>query len=29
MESVDDDASDRAINFIRRQHAAGKPWFVW
>jgi arylsulfatase A-like enzyme len=29
MESVDDDTSDRAIDFIRRQHAAGKPWFVW
>jgi len=29
METVDDDTSDRAIDFIRRQHAAGKPWFVW
>lgn len=29
METVDDDTSDRAIDFIRRQHEAGKPWFVW
>ncbi|MDA0817926.1 MAG: sulfatase-like hydrolase/transferase, partial [Planctomycetota bacterium] len=29
MESIDDDSSDRAIDFIRRQHAEGKPWFVW
>ncbi len=29
METVDDDTSDRAIDFIRRQHAAGKPWFCW
>ena len=29
METVDDDTSDRAIDFIKRQHAAGKPWFVW
>jgi len=29
METVDDDTSDRAIDFIRRQHVAGKPWFVW
>jgi arylsulfatase A-like enzyme len=29
METVDDETSDRAIEFIREQHAAGKPWFVW
>jgi arylsulfatase A-like enzyme len=29
METVDDETSDRAIAFIREQHKAGKPWFVW
>jgi arylsulfatase A-like enzyme len=29
METVDDETSDRAIEFIRKQQAAGKPWFVW
>ncbi len=29
METVDDDTSDRAIQFIREQHKGGKPWFVW
>ena len=29
METVDDDTSDRAIAFIRKQTKAGKPWFVW
>ena len=29
METVDDETSDRAIAFIKEQHAAGKPWFVW
>ena len=29
METVDDETSKRAIEFIREQHAAGKPWFVW
>ena len=29
METVDDETSDAAIDFIRRQHAAGTPWFVW
>jgi arylsulfatase len=29
MESVDDDTAAAAIEFIRQQHAAGKPWFVW
>ena len=29
METVDDDTSDRAIDFIRNAEAAGTPWFVW
>jgi len=29
METVDDETSDRALEFIREQHKAGKPWFVW
>jgi arylsulfatase len=29
METVDDETSDRAIAWIREQHAAGKPWFCW
>jgi len=29
METVDDETSDRAIEFIKEQHSAGKPWFVW
>jgi arylsulfatase len=29
METVDDETTDAAIDFIERQHAAGKPWFVW
>jgi arylsulfatase A-like enzyme len=29
METIDDETSDRAIEFIREQQAAGKPWFVW
>ena len=29
METVDDETSKRAIEFIREQQAAGKPWFVW
>jgi len=29
METVDDDTSDRAIAFIRKETKAGKPWFVW
>ena len=29
METIDDDTSDAAIDFIRRQHEAGIPWFVW
>jgi arylsulfatase len=29
METVDDETSDRAVAFIKEQHRAGKPWFVW
>ncbi|MEN8166306.1 MAG: arylsulfatase [Pseudomonadota bacterium] len=29
METVDDESSDAAIDFIQRQNKAGKPWFVW
>jgi arylsulfatase len=29
METVDDESSDRAIEFIKKQQKAGKPWFVW
>jgi arylsulfatase len=29
METVDDETSNRALEFIREQHAADKPWFVW
>jgi arylsulfatase len=29
METVDDETSDAAIAFIREQHEAGTPWFVW
>jgi arylsulfatase A-like enzyme len=29
METVDDDVADRAVDFIKRQNAAGKPVFVW
>ncbi len=29
METVDDETSDRAVAFIKEQHKAGKPWFVW
>ncbi|MFC1630512.1 arylsulfatase [Pseudomonadota bacterium] len=29
METVDDETSDRAIEFIKEQVKAGKPWFVW
>ena len=29
METIDDDTSDAAIEFIEQQHKAGKPWFVW
>ena len=29
METIDDDATDRAEQFIRDAHAAGTPFFVW
>jgi arylsulfatase len=29
METVDDEFADAAVDFIRRQHAAGTPFFVW
>ena len=29
METVDEETVAAAIDFIRRQHNAGKPWFVW
>ncbi len=29
METIDDETSARAIEFMKRQHAAGKPFFCW
>jgi arylsulfatase A-like enzyme len=29
METVDDETVARALEFIREQEKAGKPWFVW
>jgi arylsulfatase len=29
METIDDDAANRAVDFIKRQKAANKPFFVW
>ncbi len=29
METIDDETSGAAIDFMKRQHAAGKPFFVW
>ena len=29
METIDDDVADRAVDFIKRENAAGKPAFVW
>ena len=29
METVDDETSAAAIDFMKRQHSAGKPFFVW
>ena len=29
METIDDESSDAAIAFIKKQHEAGKPFFVW
>jgi arylsulfatase len=29
METIDDETSDRAVDYMKRQHAAGKPFFCW
>ena len=29
METIDDDVTERAIEFIRKANAAGQPFFVW
>jgi arylsulfatase len=29
METIDDETSDAAVDFIKRQHSAGKPFFCW
>ncbi|PWB51943.1 MAG: arylsulfatase [Anaerolineales bacterium] len=29
METIDDDITERTIEFIKRAHAAGKPFFIW
>ena len=29
METIDDDIADRSVDFIKRQRAAGKPFFLW
>ncbi len=29
METIDDETSARAIEFMKREHDAGKPFFVW
>ena len=29
MVTIDDDVANRAVDFIKRQHDAGKPMFVW
>ena len=29
METVDDEIQDKAVDFIKRQHKAGKPFFTW
>ena len=29
METIDDETSNRAMQFIQEQQQAGKPWFVW
>jgi len=29
METIDYEVADVATDFIKRQHADGKPWFVW
>jgi arylsulfatase len=29
METIDDETTAAAKDFIKRQHAAGKPFFIW
>ncbi|MCI4678702.1 arylsulfatase [Rhodoblastus acidophilus] len=29
MVTIDDDIANRAVDFIKREHEAGKPFFVW
>jgi arylsulfatase len=29
METIDDDIAARSVDFIKRQNAAGKPFFIW
>ena len=29
METIDDDIADRTVDYIKRQHDAGNPFFVW
>jgi arylsulfatase A-like enzyme len=29
METIDDDIADATVDYIKRQHDAGKPFFVW
>ena len=29
METIDDDVADRAVDYIKRQAQAGKPFFLW
>jgi arylsulfatase len=29
METIDDETVSAAMDFIKRQQKAGKPWFVW
>lgn len=29
METIDDDITERTIQFIRKAHAEGKPFFIW
>ena len=29
METIDDETTDACIDYIKRQHEAGTPFFVW
>jgi arylsulfatase A-like enzyme len=29
METIDDEIADATVDYIKRQHAAGNPFFVW